>query len=112
LHDIEKMLQDINHPKIGAVDFEAPYQDAKGEWRKEYLLPNDPTVTLITGCAEVSLRDGERALAIGMAAKSRRRRGAMSGLWRVSEAGCLPPACGSPRIFLARKSRGRVRRTG
>jgi phage regulator Rha-like protein len=47
--DIEKMLQDINHPKIGAVDFEAPYQDAKGEWRKEYFLSKDLTVTFITG---------------------------------------------------------------
>jgi hypothetical protein len=49
LRDIEKMLHDINHPKFGAVDFEATYQDAKGEWRKEYRLPKDLTVTLITG---------------------------------------------------------------
>lgn len=43
------MLQDINAPKFGVVDFEAQYQDAKGEWRKEYRLPKDLTVTLITG---------------------------------------------------------------
>ena len=49
LRDIEKMLQDINHPKFGAVDFEKQYQDAKGEWRKEYRFPKDLTVTLITG---------------------------------------------------------------
>jgi Rha family phage regulatory protein len=49
LRDIEKMLQDINHPKFGAVDFEKQYQDAKGEWRIEYRLPKDLTVTLITG---------------------------------------------------------------
>ena len=49
LRDIEKMLQDIDAPNFGAVDFEAKYQDAKGEWRKEYRLPKDLTVTLITG---------------------------------------------------------------
>lgn len=49
LRDIEKMLQDIDAPNFGAVDFEAKYQDGKGEWRKEYRLPKDLTVTLITG---------------------------------------------------------------
>lgn len=49
LRDIEKMLQDIDAPNFGAVDFEAKYQDSKGEWRKEYRLPKDLTVTLITG---------------------------------------------------------------
>lgn len=49
LRDIEKMIQDIDDPKFGAVDFEAKYQDGKGEWRKEYRLPKDLTVTLITG---------------------------------------------------------------
>lgn len=34
LRDIEKMIQDIDNPNFGAVDFEAKYQDAKGEWRK------------------------------------------------------------------------------
>ncbi len=49
LRDIEKMLQDIDAPKFGAVDFQAEYTDAKGQTRKEYRLPKDLTVTLITG---------------------------------------------------------------
>lgn len=49
LRDIEKMLSDINDPKLGAVEFQSKYQDGKGEWRKEYRLPKDLTVTLITG---------------------------------------------------------------
>lgn len=49
LRDIEKMLQDIDQPKFGLVDFQADYTDAKGEVRKEYRLPKDLTVTLITG---------------------------------------------------------------
>lgn len=49
LRDIEKMIQDIDAPNFGAVDFEAKYQDGKGEWRKEYRLPKDLTVTLVTG---------------------------------------------------------------
>lgn len=49
LRDVEKMLQDIDAPKFGAVDFQAEYTDAKGQARKEYRLPKDLTVTLITG---------------------------------------------------------------
>lgn len=49
LRDIEKMIQDIDEPKFGLVDFEAKYQDTKGEWRKEYRLPKDLTITLVTG---------------------------------------------------------------
>lgn len=49
LRDIEKMLQDIGHPKFGAAGFEAEYLDGQGKPRKEYLLPKDLTVTLITG---------------------------------------------------------------
>lgn len=49
LRDVEAMLAQINEPNFGPVDFEAQYQDAKGEWRKEYRLPKDLTVTLITG---------------------------------------------------------------
>lgn len=49
LRDIEKMLADINDPRFGAVGLEAQYHDAKGERRKEYRLPKDLTVTLITG---------------------------------------------------------------
>ena len=49
LRDIKKMLRDIDAPNFGAVDFTAEYRDAKGEARKEYRLPKDLTVTLITG---------------------------------------------------------------
>ncbi len=49
LRDIEKMIQDIDQPKFGLVDFEAQYVDAKGEQRKEFRLPKDLTVTLIAG---------------------------------------------------------------
>ncbi|MCA0947351.1 phage regulatory protein/antirepressor Ant [Yangia mangrovi] len=49
LRDIERMLRDIDAPNFGAVDFEAQYPDAKGEWRREFRLPKDLTVTLITG---------------------------------------------------------------
>jgi len=49
VRDIEKMLADLNHLRFEAVDLEAQYQDAKGEWRKEYRLPKDLTFTLITG---------------------------------------------------------------
>ncbi|MBK5926868.1 Rha family transcriptional regulator [Rhodobaculum claviforme] len=49
LRDITKMLAEINHPKFGAVDCAAEYRDAKGQMRKEYLLPRDLTVTLILG---------------------------------------------------------------
>jgi Rha family phage regulatory protein len=49
LRDIEKMLQDISAPRFGAADFEAEYLDGQGKPRKEYRLPKDLTVTLITG---------------------------------------------------------------
>lgn len=49
LRDIERMLLDIDAPNFGVVDFEAQYQDAKGEWRKEFRLPKDLTITLVTG---------------------------------------------------------------
>jgi len=49
LRDIENMMEQINGSKLGLVDLEAQYQDAKGEWRKEYCLPEDLVVTLITG---------------------------------------------------------------
>ncbi|OWJ83101.1 hypothetical protein CDV51_16265 [Haematobacter massiliensis] len=49
LRDIEKMLRDIGAPKFGAADFEAEYLDGQGKPRKEYRLPKDLTVTLITG---------------------------------------------------------------
>lgn len=49
LRDIEKMLQDIGQSKFGPADFEAEYPDGQGKPRKEYRLPKDLTVTLITG---------------------------------------------------------------
>lgn len=49
LRDIEKMLQDIADPKFGVSDFLSSYTDSTGRSLKEYLLPRDLTVTLITG---------------------------------------------------------------
>ena len=49
LRDIEKMLQDIADPKFGASDFLSSYTDSTGRSLKEYRLPKDLTVTLITG---------------------------------------------------------------
>lgn len=49
LRDIEKMLQDIGDPKFGASSFEAEYTTPQNKRAKEYRLPKDLTVTLITG---------------------------------------------------------------
>ena len=49
LRDIEQMIQDIGEPKFGLADLEGEYFDAQGKPRKEYRLPKDLTVTLITG---------------------------------------------------------------
>lgn len=49
LRDIEQMIQDIAEPKFGLSDFEGSYKDATGRSLKEYRLPKDLTVTLITG---------------------------------------------------------------
>lgn len=49
LRDIEKMLQDIADPKFGVSDFLSSYTDSTGRTLKEYRLPKDLTVTLITG---------------------------------------------------------------
>jgi phage antirepressor YoqD-like protein len=49
LRDIEKMLQDIADPKFGVSDFLSAYTDSTGRSLKEYRLPKDLTVTLITG---------------------------------------------------------------
>ncbi len=49
LRDIEKMIQDIGEPKFGLADLEAEYHDAQGKPRKEYLLPEDLVLTLISG---------------------------------------------------------------
>lgn len=49
LRDIEQMLQDIAEPKFGLSDFLSSYTDSTGRSLKEYRLPKDLTVTLITG---------------------------------------------------------------
>lgn len=49
IRDIEKMLADIADPKFGASDFACTYKDSTGRSLKEYRLPKDLTVTLITG---------------------------------------------------------------
>lgn len=49
LRDIEKMLQDIGGPKFGASSFENQYTTPQNKQAKEYRLPKDLTVTLITG---------------------------------------------------------------
>lgn len=49
LRDIEKMLQDIGDPKFGASSFAAEYTTPQNKRAKEYRLPKDLTVTLITG---------------------------------------------------------------
>jgi phage regulator Rha-like protein len=49
LRDIEKMLQDIADPKFGVSNFLSSYTDSTGRKLKEYRLPKDLTVTLITG---------------------------------------------------------------
>ena len=49
LRDIEKMLQDIGGPNFGPSDFEHEYTTSQNKQAKEYRLPKDLTVTLITG---------------------------------------------------------------
>ncbi|CUH76271.1 Rha family transcriptional regulator [Tropicibacter naphthalenivorans] len=49
IRDIEKMMQEIGQPKFGPADFLNEYKDAQGKTRKEYRLPRDLTVTLMTG---------------------------------------------------------------
>ncbi|WP_322996985.1 phage regulatory protein/antirepressor Ant [Castellaniella sp.] len=46
VRDIEAMLNGLNSEP---VDFEAKYQDAKGEWRKEYRLPKRETMIIVSG---------------------------------------------------------------
>jgi phage regulator Rha-like protein len=49
LRNIEKMLQDIADPRFGVRDFLSSYTDSTGRKLKEYRLPKDLTITLITG---------------------------------------------------------------
>ena len=49
LRDIKKMIQDIAGSRFGPSDFLSSYTDSTGRKLKEYHLPKDLTVTLITG---------------------------------------------------------------
>ena len=49
LRDIETMLAQITEPNFGPSDFLSSYTDSTGRNLKEYRLPKDLTVTLITG---------------------------------------------------------------
>jgi phage regulator Rha-like protein len=49
LRDIEKMIQDICDLRFEVSDFLSSYTDSTGRKLKEYRLPKDLTVTLITG---------------------------------------------------------------
>jgi phage regulator Rha-like protein len=49
LRDIEKMVQDIGGLRFELSSFEAEYTTPQNKKVKEYRLPKDLTVTLITG---------------------------------------------------------------
>jgi Rha family phage regulatory protein len=49
LRDIEKMIQDIGGLRFELSSFEAEYSTLQNKKAKEYRLPKDLTVTLITG---------------------------------------------------------------
>ncbi|WP_305968567.1 MULTISPECIES: Rha family transcriptional regulator [unclassified Mameliella] len=49
LRDIETMLGQITEPNFGPSNFLSSYTDSTGRSLKEYRLPKDLTVTLITG---------------------------------------------------------------
>ena len=49
LRDIEVMIEQITQPKLELSDFVGTYKDSTGRTLKEYRLPKDLTVTLITG---------------------------------------------------------------
>jgi phage regulator Rha-like protein len=49
LRDIEKMIQDIGGLRFELSSFEAEYTMPQNKKAKEYRLPKDLTVTLITG---------------------------------------------------------------
>jgi phage regulator Rha-like protein len=57
LRDIEKMIQDIGGLRFELSSFEAEYTTPQNKKAKEYRLPKDLTVTLITGyCADLRYR--------------------------------------------------------
>lgn len=49
MRDIRQMLEQITERNFALSDFEATYKDSTGRTLKEYRLPKDLTVTLITG---------------------------------------------------------------
>jgi phage regulator Rha-like protein len=49
IRDIQVMLEQIAEPNFGPSAFEGSYKDSTGRTLKEYRLPKDLTVTLITG---------------------------------------------------------------
>ncbi|WP_455481272.1 Rha family transcriptional regulator [Bartonella sp. B12(2025)] len=49
MRDIKKMLEELNAPKFGAVDFSGTYTDVKGENRPCYHLPKRECLILVSG---------------------------------------------------------------
>jgi phage regulator Rha-like protein len=49
LRDIKAMIEQITDLRFEAVDFQHEYKDSTGRSLKEYRLPRDLTITLITG---------------------------------------------------------------
>uniref|UniRef100_UPI0035D0C66D Rha family transcriptional regulator n=1 Tax=unclassified Bartonella TaxID=2645622 RepID=UPI0035D0C66D len=53
MRDIKKMLEQLNAPKFGAVDFSGSYLDKKGESRSCYHLPKRECLVLISGYSTI-----------------------------------------------------------
>ncbi|WP_375643965.1 Rha family transcriptional regulator, partial [Bartonella sp. AP83NXGY] len=49
MRDIKKMLEELNAPKFGGVDFSGYYLDGKGESRPCYNLPKRECLILVSG---------------------------------------------------------------
>ncbi|WP_273755877.1 Rha family transcriptional regulator [Bartonella sp. MM73XJBT.G] len=49
MRDIKKMLEELNAPKFGVVDFSGYYLDSKGESRPCYNLPKRECLILVSG---------------------------------------------------------------
>ncbi|WP_254475288.1 phage regulatory protein/antirepressor Ant [Bartonella sp. B1098] len=49
MRDIKKMLEELNAPKFGVVDFSDYYLDSKGETRPCYNLPKRECLILVSG---------------------------------------------------------------
>jgi phage regulator Rha-like protein len=49
LRDIEKMIQDIGDLRFEVSSFEVEYTTPQNKKAKEYRLPKDLTITLVTG---------------------------------------------------------------